>query len=301
LIANPLRLRTKSNSTVIREISVPEISPIPESEVKARLLVADAEASSRALVAETLRRDGYSVDEVGSSGEALQFLESQPCDLVVLDIILPGIGGVEVMRQARQMHRDLLIVVLTAHATVESAIAAVKLNAVDYVIKPCKLDDLSVTIARALEERAQEARHHHLLSLVGEAMDALRQPKLADPAPVLPPAPTIPIRSTDLQVGVLTLDRQKRQVTLDITPPHVVELTEGECSILVALMEKPNQVLSYNDLAKTALGYDGMDKWTVESVIRSTVFRLRHKIEPGPNTPVLIRTVRGRGYFFSPA
>jgi DNA-binding response OmpR family regulator len=204
------------------------------------------------------------------------------------------------MRRARHTHQDLLIVVLTAHATVESAIAAVKLNAVDYMIKPCKLDDLSVTIARALAASAQQMRHQHLLSLVGEAMDALRQPKTADPAPAPPAAPPVPARALDLQVGVLRLDRQKRQATLEINPPHIVELTEGECSILVALMERPNQVLSYGDLAKTALGYDGMDKWTVESVIRSTVFRLRHKIEPGPSTPCLIRTVRGRGYFFSP-
>jgi two-component system OmpR family response regulator len=104
-----------------------------------------------------------------------------------------------------------------------------------------------------------------------------------------------------LRVGTLELDRQKRQVTLQTHPPRTVELTEGEQSILVVLMEKPNQVLSYNDLAKLALGYEGMDKWTVESVIRSTVFRLRHKIEAGPDAPCLIRTVRGRGYFFSPA
>ena len=104
-----------------------------------------------------------------------------------------------------------------------------------------------------------------------------------------------------IRVGVLSLDRQKRMVTLKEDPPRAVELTEGELSVLITLMEKPNQVFSYNQLAKTALGYDGMDKWTVESVTRSCVFRLRQKLELDPNTPRLIRTVRGRGYFFSPA
>ena len=104
-----------------------------------------------------------------------------------------------------------------------------------------------------------------------------------------------------MDVGVLALDREKRLVTVKTDPPRIVELTEGEASILVALMQKPDQVLTPNQLAKTALGYDGMDKWTVESVVRSSVFRLRNKIEPGSDNPQLIRTVRGRGYFFCTA
>ena len=133
-------------------------------------------------------------------------------------------------------------------------------------------------------------------------MNALREPEVATkPLPIEPTMPTSNAPGDMLSIGTLALDRQKRQVTLHTNPPRVVELTEGELSILVVLMERPNQVLSYNDLAKTALGYEGMDKWTVESVIRSTVFRLRHKIETGPDAPCFIRTVRGRGYFFSPA
>jgi DNA-binding response OmpR family regulator len=70
-------------------------------------------------------------------------------------------------------------------------------------------------------------------------------------------------------------------------------------SILVAMIEHPNQVLSCNQLADAALGYQGLDKWTVESLIRSCVFRLRQKIEATPGAPRLIRTVRGRGYYIS--
>jgi DNA-binding response OmpR family regulator len=64
-------------------------------------------------------------------------------------------------------------------------------------------------------------------------------------------------------------------------------------------MEHPNQVFSCNQLADATAGYAGLDKWTVESIVRSSVFRLRQKIEPAPDQPSLIRTVRGRGYFLA--
>jgi DNA-binding response OmpR family regulator len=269
---------------------------------KAAILVVDAHETARGFAVDYLNQNGYAADQASSGAAALSKLEGRPYDLVILDVELPGANSVDLLNQLRKAYPDLLIVILTAHATVESAVAAVKLNVVDYMQKPCKPQDLILTISRALEERTEQLRHQRLLSLVGEAMNALRQTE-TDTKPLSLGGPSLPSRVPGdmLTVGTLALDRQKRQVTLNTNPPRIVELTEGELSILVVLMEKPNQVLSYNDLAKTALGYEGMDKWTVESVIRSTVFRLRHKIEPGPDTPCLIRTVRGRGYFFSPA
>lgn len=281
---------------------MPENTRLPSQVAsKASLLVVDAQADFRSSVVQGLCQKGYAVDEASSGEEALTRLKGKRYDLVVLDVALPESDGVGVMRSFRNERPDLPIVVLTAHATVESAVAAVKLDVVDYMLKPCRIEDLLLTISRALEERAQQLRQERLFALVGEAMDALRQPDAtAEPLPISLPS-SQPASSTDvLRLGTLALDRQRRQVTLNMNPPRTVELTEGELSILVALMERPNQVLSYNDLAKSALGYEAMDKWTVESVIRSTVFRLRHKIEPGPDAPCLIRTVRGRGYFFSP-
>jgi DNA-binding response OmpR family regulator len=173
------------------------------------------------------------------------------------------------------------------------------------MLKPCNGDDLTLTIARALEERAEQLRHQHLLNMIGEAMNTLHQSGEASAPLPLPPRPaSVPaeMAAQDIErVGVIALDRQKRQVTLKSDPPRTVELTEGEMSILAAMMERPNQVFTCNQLARAAFGYDGMDKWTVESVVRSCVFRLRSKIEPDSDAPRLICTVRGRGYYFSPA
>jgi len=155
-----------------------------------------------------------------------------------------------------------------------------------------------------LQERSKQLHRQRLFDMVGEAMDTLRQTeKVAAPSPipaVLAPEP-LALAPGLLRVGPLMLDREKRLAMLENDPAHTVELTENEVSILVALMEHPNQVLSCNQLADAALGYEGLDKWTVESLIRSCVFRLRQKIEPSPDMPHLIRTVRGRGYFFAPA
>ena len=68
-------------------------------------------------------------------------LARQPYDLMVLDMVMPGMHGVEVMRRARELRPDLSIIVLTAHATVESAIASVKSDVTDYMLKPCSFDD----------------------------------------------------------------------------------------------------------------------------------------------------------------
>jgi DNA-binding NtrC family response regulator len=83
-------------------------------------------------------------------------LERTPHDAMVLDIRMPGMDGAEVMSRACQLYPDLRIIVLTGHATLESAIAAVKSHAADYLLKPASVYDIAAAIARALQQRAQQ-------------------------------------------------------------------------------------------------------------------------------------------------
>lgn len=278
----------------------------------ARVLVVDDEEHIRESMGELLRLRGYDVHEAASGAAALAWLSETPCDLLLLDMVMPGMHGVEVMRRAREMRPDLAIIVLTAHATVDSAIASVKADVTDYMLKPCAAADLVIAVERALQERARQQRRQKMLDLVGEAIHMLHDdaPRPAAPAqPIEPAAPNGPalgaatsvVSGDMLRVGLLTLDRHKRLAFLVTEPDRLVELTEGEVSVLETLMKNPDQVLSISQLANSALGYQGMDKWTVESVVRSCVFRLRQKIEPRPDSPKLICTVRGRGYFFKAA
>jgi len=264
-----------------------------EAVQRARILVVDDETNLRVGLQSLLSLTGYHVGEAASGHEALKLLESAPYDLMVLDLHMPGMSGVEVMHHARQMHPDLSIVVLTAHASVESAIAAVKSDAVDYILKPFDPKDLAATIARALQERAEELHHRQLLNLIGEALDTLERPEMASPPPPM-------YSDRFLHVGPLSLDREKRLVVVGQgDPPRTVELSEGEVAVLAILMENANQVFSCSELAHAAIGHD-LNEQEAQSMVRLYIFRLRRKIEATPKQPRLIRTVRGRGYFFSP-
>jgi DNA-binding response OmpR family regulator len=269
----------------------------PKTDSRARLLIVDDEANLRAGLRDLLSLMGYQVKEAASGHEALELLKSQPYDLMVLDMRMPGMDGIEVMHRARQMRPDLSIIVLTAHASLESAIAAVKSDAADYMLKPFNIDDLAATISQALQERAEALRHQQLLNLIGNALDTLDQTNKSAAAPPSPPAPPAPPERF-LNAGPLTLDRQKRLVVMQGDPPRTVELTEGETAILGALMEHPNQVLSCSQLIYAAMGYE-LDEQEAQNQVRIYVFRLRRKIEATSSDPRLIRTVRGRGYFLS--
>jgi len=285
------------------------MAELPGNQIHGRLLLVDDELSIRASMSELLRLRGYHVDEASNGQDALAALARQSYDLMVLDMLMPGMHGVEVMRRARELRPDLAIIVLTAHATVESAIASVKSDVTDYMLKPCNFNDLVVTIERSLNARAKQQRRLRMLELVGEAMNMLVDDDTVPPTSGAPTSPTAatsinpsakaaPENDDTLRVGTLTLDRQKRLAILDVNPAQPVELTEGEVAVLQTLMQHPNKVLSVKELANSALGYQGLDKWTLESVVRSCVFRLRQKIEPAPDSPQVICTVRGRGYFF---
>jgi DNA-binding response OmpR family regulator len=270
-----------------------KVPPPSRNSSRARLLVVDDEANLRAGLRDLLSLMGYHVDEAASGHEALKLLEGEPYDLMVLDIRMPGMDGVEVMHHARKVCPDLSIIVLTAHASLESAIAAVKSGAADYMLKPFDIEGLAATISQALQERAEGLRHQQLLNLIGNTLDTLGQ---TERAPSSPSTQISPERF--LHAGPLTLDRQKRLAVIQGAPPLTVELTEGEMGILAAMMEHPNQVLSCSQLVHAAMGYE-LGKQESQNQVRLYIFRLRRKIEADPNKPHLIRTLRGRGYFLS--
>jgi len=267
----------------------------PKTGQEARLLVVDDEPNLRIGLQSFLSLVGYRVEGAASGHEALKLLESTSYDLMVLDMCMPGVDGVEVMRRAREMHLDLPIIVLTAHASVKSAIAAVKSDAVDYMLKPFDPEDLAATIARALKERTEQLRSQRLLNLIDETLSAMGEKQ----SPATPSFPPQPPSQRILTADSITLDSQKRLVVIQADPPRTVELTDSEADILAALMGCPNQVFSCSQLARVAMGYE-LDRQEAQNMVRLHIFRLRRKIEATPKQPRLIRTVRGRGYFFSP-
>lgn len=239
---------------------------------QARVLVVDDEAPVRQALARSLTLLGYRADAAASGYQALGMLEHTRYDAMVLDIRMPGMDGIQVMQHACRMYPDLSIILLTGHATLESAISAVRAQAADYLLKPAKVYAVAAAIERALQRRIQE--------------DLAQTPA---PANIL-------------QAGPITLDREMNVVSVAEASgagDREVELTASESALLVHLMLHPDRVLSCRELASAALGYDvrGIE---AQSIIRPHISRLRKKIEPNPDYPPLIRTVPGKGYLFSP-
>jgi DNA-binding NtrC family response regulator len=136
-----------------------------------RILVVDDEAILRDAMAEALSRAGHAVDAFDSGRSALDRFSSESYDLVITDFRMPGMDGLEVLAEVRRNSPDVPVVLITAHGTVETAVAAMKRGAYDYILKPFKLDELELLVARALERRALSVENEALRARVAESED----------------------------------------------------------------------------------------------------------------------------------
>ena len=129
-----------------------------------KILVVDDEKTARTTLADILRLEGYDVTAVESGGSALSLLSEQEIDLMLLDIRMPGMDGIEVMRKAIEMSPDTQIIMLTAHGSMESAIKSLRYGAHDYLLKPSSPQELLSSVAGALARHADAQRKRLLLS-----------------------------------------------------------------------------------------------------------------------------------------
>ena len=144
-----------------------------------RILVVDDEEQMRDLLAKVLERKGYQVAVCGDGTEALAFLEKEPVDLVVTDVRMPGLDGMEALRAIKELNPETVVIIMTAFGSIDQAVQAVKEGAYDYINKPFKIDEMLLTIEKALEERRlrhevsslrQELRtRYHFENLIGKS------------------------------------------------------------------------------------------------------------------------------------
>jgi DNA-binding response OmpR family regulator len=220
-------------------------------------------------------------------------------DVMVLDMRLPGLDGIEVMRAARQIQADLIILVLTGHATLQSAITAVKAGASDYLLKPIGTQGIIDAIRAALQKQQAHARRQQLIQTAIEALRAAESIAPTTDSAAPPRSETTATPSERFrQIGTLILDRVKRLVTFEDDLARLVALTEGEAQILECLMDAADQPLACRQIAQRVWNYD-LGEVEAESLVRPYIFRLRQKIERNPQQPALIQTVRGRGYLLA--
>ena len=266
-------------------------SPAHAALPPACILVVDDEDPVREGLAWSLRLSGYQVEGAASGAQALSLLSHSVFDLMLLDMNMPAMDGVEVMVRARRQQPDLAIVVLTGHATVDSAIAAVKAGAGDYLLKPASIQHLQAAVAKALTARTDRLRQQRVVALLGQAAEILQPPALETGATAAIGEPP-----TVLAAGVLSLDLPKRILTVQGPHPCVAELTEAEAALLQELMRHPNQVRTCRQLVQAVWGYD-LGEVEAAGMVRSHIARLRKKTEIDAGAPQHVKTVRGSGYF----
>jgi two-component system response regulator PilR (NtrC family) len=118
---------------------------------KPRILIVDDEPSMRDMLRIVLRRDGYDVAVAANGAEAIRFLEKEHVDLLLSDIRMPDVSGVEVLRAAKAVNRDIVAFMMTAFASTDSAVEAMRLGAVDYFTKPFNMDELRLKVRHQME------------------------------------------------------------------------------------------------------------------------------------------------------
>jgi len=143
-----------------------------EGDVAVRILVVDDEESLRFFIARGLRKAGFDIDAVADGRSAIERLSQVSYDVVLTDIVMPDVSGLDVLSAVHEMDKDAVVILMTAHGTVENAIDALRQGAFDYLTKPFELKELLVTVDRGLERRTVERENRKLRFLVNTRLEA---------------------------------------------------------------------------------------------------------------------------------
>jgi DNA-binding response OmpR family regulator len=226
----------------------------------ATILLVDDEESVQKLLTYPLERDGYRVVQARDGDEALARFDAENIDLVVLDVMLPRVDGLEVCKRLRAQSA-VPIVMLTARGDVLDKVLGLELGADDYITKPFSIREFRSRV-KALLRRASAPKYE-------------------------------PRDEEAIEIDGLRIDPARRSVESDGTP---VQLTYVEFELLRAMAQKPGRVFSRQALLETLWGEaEYREPRTIDVHVR----HLREKLEADPREPRYILTVRGVGYRFS--
>ncbi|OLS41860.1 response regulator transcription factor [Bacillus sp. MRMR6] len=219
------------------------------------LIVEDEEKIARVLELE-LEFEGYSVTKVLDGVKALEAYRTRDWDLILLDVMLPGFSGIEILRRIRASDLQTPIILLTAKSSVEDKVSGLDLGANDYITKPFQIEELlaRIRVALRLKQNANWSNEPDFLLF------------------------------SDLSINLKSREVKRSEKTIELTP--------REYDLLVYLMINKGQVLSREQILEAVWGYDFFGDTNVVDVY---IRYVRKKINL-PHLPALIHTVRGVGY-----
>lgn len=275
----------------------------------ASVLVVDDEAAIRYSVSKTLQRVGYTVREAGSGEDALDAVRAQHFDVVLTDIRMPpGLDGVDLVRILKEIDPDMVVILMTAYPSLNTAVEALRLGAHDYLIKPSSSQDIRASVSRGVERARNLKRRRRLLdairnsvqelatsgddvleTMAEEVLGAEREPEKDAPVEAANNAGNV------MHLGPLTIYPGRYQISVEDRP---IDLTPTEFDLLLYLAAHRGRVVSCHELVREVRGYP-VDESEAREVIRPHVSNLRRKLKTAGHDADLIVNVRGIGYRLS--
>ena len=231
------------------------------------------EPVARKSLSDILRLEGFTVASVPNGQAAVEHVRTHHIDLMVVDLRMPGMDGLEVVQVVNQLAPDTEIVLLTAHASTETAIQALRLRIHDYLQKPAPPAQIIASVKKGLERRAarMQAKSSGVdVPDVGEMLETIT-----------------------LDDGT-EIDLSRRQIKKDTI---LINLTPAEGRLLRVLLANEGKVFAHRELVLLVQGYDTSQREAPE-ILRPLVSRLRHKLEVFPALADHIVSIRGTGYVY---
>lgn len=239
--------------------------------MKSNILVVDDEPVARQSLTDILKLEGYIVTSAPNGQAAVEYVRTHPIDLMIVDLRMPGMDGLEVVQVVNQVSPETEVILLTAFGSTETAIQALRLRIHDYLLKPASPVQILASVKKGLSRRSSKSRVNSVMS--ADADDAMEIVTLKDGT---------------------TVDLSRRQIKHKSKVEH---LTPAEGRLLRILMENEGKVFSHRELVLLVQGYDTSQREAPE-ILRPLVSRLRHKLEQFPALSEKVVSVRGTGYLY---
>jgi two-component system alkaline phosphatase synthesis response regulator PhoP len=257
------------------------------------ILIVDDEASLRQTLARILQRAGFDVTTASNGKEGLALVSEHPFDLCYLDIRMPDMSGLEVLKSIHEVSPELPVILFTAQPDLNSAVEALRRGAKDYLLKPLKPQTVINRTQAILSDKEKERRKRELqrqMDALQAELNALESGKAGN-AEQESQAGAGP-DDRFLKRGALLLDIHTRRVTMS---GRVVNLPPTSFDYLLVLARHAPNLVDYQTLVSEAQGYEA-DKREAQELTKWHIHHIRQAIEPDARDPVHVINVRGTGY-----
>jgi DNA-binding response OmpR family regulator len=263
--------------------------------ITGHILIIDDEASLRKTLARILQQAGFDVTTAESAEQGLDYIKTTPFDMVLTDLRMPGMHGMDALKLIHSNHPALPVILFTAQPDVNSAIDALRHGATDYLLKPIKPEAIIERTRSILLNHQREKRKREIQSQIEILQSELKELNGMENSTKPPAQPANPValeKERFLKRGPLVLDLQARRVLLN---EETLNLPPTSFDYLLVLARHAPHVVDYQTMVAEAQGYQ-TDTREAQELTKWHIHQLRQIIEKDVHNPAYLLNVRGTGY-----